>query len=95
LYLRPDVVDLLGGEDFVTQTAPVERVEALDTPEGGRGVLCRMAVSPHTVSDERWHAWKDFLKPVLGTLQSGFPPNTQFCKLTPEDRAFYPDGIHV
>jgi hypothetical protein len=95
LYLRPDVVAILGGEEFVMRAAPVERVEAINTPEGGRGVLCRIAVSPNAVSDERWQAWKDFLKPVLGTLQSGFPPNSQFCKLTPEDRAFYPDGIHV
>jgi hypothetical protein len=93
--LRPDVVDILGGEEFVIRDAPVERVEAIDAPEGGRGVLCRIAISPHTVSDERWRAWKEFLKPVLGTLLSRFPPNTPFCKLTPEDRAFYPDGIHV
>jgi hypothetical protein len=40
--------------EFVIRAAPVERVEALDTPEGGRGILCQIAGSPHTVTDQRW-----------------------------------------
>jgi hypothetical protein len=95
VYLRPDVLKLLGGIDFVVGEAPVERHQVIETFENKRGLLCRIGVSPHMVSDDQWRAWRNFLSPALGEMTSGFYPGEQFPRLTPEDQALFPGCKHL
>ncbi len=94
LYLRPDIVDLLGGSTRVLQDAPVERAQLVDKGQN-RGVLCRIAPSPDSVSDAQWIEWREFLLPVLGERMFGLNPGHAYPRLTPEDRAYFGDGIHL
>jgi hypothetical protein len=95
VYLRPDVLTLLGGINFVLADAPVERKQLIDTAEGAQGVLCRVGVSPQDVSDDQWRAWRTFLLPVLGEINRHFDSGTEFPRLIPEDRALFPNGFHI
>jgi hypothetical protein len=94
-FLRPDVVERLGGAEAVLRDAPVERKQLVFTAEGAQGVLCRVAPSPHLGSDDDWRNWKEFLTPVLGVFQTGDYTGISLSRLTPEDRALLPTANHT
>jgi hypothetical protein len=96
VYLRPDVVEILGGLDRVVSDGPVERLQVIDTAENEKGVLCSVAESPHRATDDQWREWRNFLSPLLGPVNvHNQPLEIVFPRLTPEDRLLFPNGKHL